>query len=276
MTHQNNKTLPWYPRVFFIVVVLLVGPVALGMLFNPAKYGPGWFWPLKPFNVRFLGFFYLAEVCAALVFIWKNYCSPGRFVISASMLFTGYATLISALYIHEFNHATMWKIYGWFIVYGGSFLITSAFFYLYRTCESRADIVLSTNLRNIIYGYIILMLVHSIGLIVMPEQFSATCWPWPLDQYNGRFYAAIGIIIIYSMYYLLSGAHHLDYLTVGVVMTIFGLGAIAGLIIVDAQVHKINWGGFNTAFWLVTTGSSAVLGIIFVKMAVAKLGTNQE
>ena len=92
--HQD-LILPKSIYYFFILIIILVLPIALGLIFLPQQTGPAFFWPLKPFNTRFLGFFYTAEMAAVGLLIKYNRWSPARFVITASFLFTLWATLLN-------------------------------------------------------------------------------------------------------------------------------------------------------------------------------------
>ena len=114
--HQDT-ILPKSIYYFFILIIILVLPIALGLIFLPQQTGPAFFWPLKPFNTRFLGFFYTAEMAAVGLLIKYNRWSPARFVITASFLFTLWATLLTLIYCDTVPFTKTWKIALWFGLY---------------------------------------------------------------------------------------------------------------------------------------------------------------
>ena len=69
--------------------------------------------------------------------------------------------------------------------------------------------------------------------------------------------ASANSLTLYGNYLMWKGAHAREYQTYGAVLVVFGLGAVAGLLLVDAQLHKVDWGYFGTWFWI---GSSVISG----------------
>jgi hypothetical protein len=254
--HQDT-ILPKSIYYFFILIIILVLPIALGLIFLPQQTGPAFFWPLKPFNTRFLGFFYTAEMAAVGLLIKYNRWSPARFVITASFLFTLWATLLTLIYCDTVPFTKTWQIALWFGLYGGSCLITGWFLYLTREYSMKDLVRNSTLTKIILIVHSTLMGIHIMGLLMSPVAFSSNYWPWMLDAFSGRFYAALFALTLYGNYLMWKGAHAREYQTYGAVLVVFGLGAVAGLLLVDAQLHKVDWGYFGTWFWI---GSSVISG----------------
>lgn len=261
MYMNQDSILPKSVYYFFVLIIILVLPIALGLIFLPQKFGPGFFWALKPFNVRFLGFFYTAEMTAVGLLIKYNRWSPARFVIIASFLFTLWATLLTMIYYGTVPFTKTWKIILWFCLYGGSCAITGYFLYKMKYYKMMDLVVNSTLTKTLLATHSTIIFLHIMGLIMSPIPFSSKYWPWTLDAFSGRFYAALFALTLFGNYLMYLGAHAREYITYGAVLVVFGFGAVIGLFIVDGQVHKVDWRNFGTWFWIGSSVLSGVMGV---------------
>ena len=82
--------------------MLLVGG---GLFFVPDLVRPRWPWPLTPFNARFLGSFYLAEMVAMVALLVWNRWSPARMILVMAFVFTRGVSAISLFHLDQFNLA---------------------------------------------------------------------------------------------------------------------------------------------------------------------------
>ncbi|MEO5581456.1 MAG: hypothetical protein ABIR66_02085 [Saprospiraceae bacterium] len=121
----------------------------------------------------------------------------------------------------------------------------------------------STLIKTLLALYSTIMAIHIMGLIMSPIPFSSKYWPWTLDAFSGRFYAALFALTLFGNYLMYLGAHAREYITYGAELLVFGIGAVIGLWIVDGQVHKVEWNNFGTWFWI---GSSLVSGVMGVRL----------
>ena len=118
MAEDGNPKLPGGLRIFSaaVIVVLLVGA---GLFFIPDMVKPRWPWPLAPFNARFLGSFYLAELVAmAALLVWNRW-SPARMILVMAFVFTLVVSATSLINLGQFNFARK-APWIWFVVYAGS------------------------------------------------------------------------------------------------------------------------------------------------------------
>jgi hypothetical protein len=90
---------------------------------------------------------------------------------------------------------------------------------------------------------------YGLGLLLAPALFSAF-WPWTIDDFHGQIYSAIFLTGAVAMFILSRAVAPVELLTVGLTQITLGLFAIAGMIIVDASVHKIGWSLPGTWMWL--------------------------
>ena len=95
---------PLHPALrFFSAGVLVVLLVGAGLFVAPDLVKARWPWPVTPFNSRFLGGFYIAEMAGmAALLIWNRW-SPARLILSMALAFTLLATLASLLNLGTFN-----------------------------------------------------------------------------------------------------------------------------------------------------------------------------
>src|SRR3954464_10459084 len=96
MNDSSNPPLsPWVRLLFLLVALVLC--VGAGLLIAPALVMPRWLWQLTPFNARFLGAIYLAELSVVLPFLYYNRRSPGRVVLPSALTFVVLVSLLSLL-----------------------------------------------------------------------------------------------------------------------------------------------------------------------------------
>jgi hypothetical protein len=74
-------------RVFALIVSIIL-VLGSSLLIVPTLVGPAWPWSIVPFNARFLGAIYLAELVAVLTWFLINRWSPVRFSLLLAVIFT--------------------------------------------------------------------------------------------------------------------------------------------------------------------------------------------
>src|SRR5687768_11047133 len=128
----NAALSPWV-RVFTgaALIVLIAGPL---LLLAPQVIVPRWPWAITPFNARFLGSVYVAELLSLAVLFIYNRWSPGRAALVVSFVFTFVVTIAS--FIHLASFAGPRRIAVWFILYVGYAALTAGAFLLYRRLPS--------------------------------------------------------------------------------------------------------------------------------------------
>lgn len=249
MQAQNtNPGLSLLVRIFFGVVALVL-IVGIALFFAPELVTRRWPWALTPFNTRFLGAFYLAELAVVLVQLRLNRWSPGRLTLPMALAFTGLVSLVSLLSLDQFDFQRR-AVWTWFIVYLGSALVSALFLWQYRR-QPTPEIARPTSSTRRIYLQVeaAALGLYGLGLLLAPALFSAF-WPWKLDNFHGQLYSAIFTTGALGVWLLSRRAAAVEYLAVGLAQIVQGLFAIVGLIIVDMAVHKLNWAGPGTWLWL--------------------------
>jgi hypothetical protein len=259
--HLNNYNPPLSPfvRIFFVVVALIL-VVGMGLFFVPEMVGQRWPWALTPFNTRFLGTLYLAELVIILTPIFVNRLAPNRLVLPMALIFTLLVTIVSLFYPDQFNFRRR-VVWIWFIVYGGSAVISAALFWRYRAWPTPPIAPPTPKGRQLFLQLEGLALgLYGLGLLLAPAIFSAF-WPWKIDNFHGQIYSAIFISGAVSSFILARAAAPIEFLAIGLAQIVLGSLAIAGVVIVDVSLHKINWTLPSTWLWLGMFATLLLIGL---------------
>ena len=190
MLEDGNPKLPGGLRVFSgaVIVVLLVGA---GLFFVPDLVKPRWPWPLAPFNARFLGSFYLAELVAMVALLVWNRWSPARMILVMAFVFTLVVSVTSLINLDQFNFGrkASWL---WFVVYAGSAIVSGLFLWNARGTPPVAAAMSGAGWRRYFQAEAVLLGLYGLGLLILPATFSAF-WPWKIDAFHAQTYSAIFI-----------------------------------------------------------------------------------
>ena len=190
MAEIDNPVLPGSLRIFSgaVILVLLVGA---GLFFVPDLVKPRWPWPLAPFNARFLGSFYLAEMVAMVALLVWNRWSPARMILVMAFVFTLVvtATSLANLDLFNFGRKASWI---WFAVYAGSAIVAGLFLWNARGTPPVAAAVSGAGWRRTFQLEAVVLALYGLGLLILPATFSAF-WPWKIDAFHAQTYSAIFI-----------------------------------------------------------------------------------
>jgi hypothetical protein len=264
---NTNPSLSPLVRLFAIGVALIL--ITGGSLFPiPNLVGPLWPWELSPFNARFLGAFYLAEMVAIVMLITVNYWAPGRLVLPLSLLFTTIVSTASVLHLDQFNRQPS-ATWAWFIVYVGSVVISAYFVWRYRRLPPADPTPIPRNWRLYLLAQGSVLGLYGAGLLAAPLTFS-TFWPWPMDSFHAQVYSAIFITIAAGALIVSRAAAPVEWLTLGLVQAVFGLFAILGVVIVDSMAHQVDWMLPGTWLWVGAFAALCIAGLALVRRAYSR------
>jgi hypothetical protein len=108
---------------------------------------------------------------------------------------------------------------------------------------------------------------YGVALLIAP-QTTTSFWPWPVDDFLGRIYAASFLTPAVGTWLIRRRAPAVADATVGVTLLTFGLFTIAGLLISDAAVpaaKRVNfdvagtWGFLAMSFAMVALGAALAM-----------------
>ncbi|KUM27189.1 hypothetical protein AU467_01975 [Mesorhizobium loti] len=258
MPTSNNPPFPAALRLFslMVIIVLIVGA---GLFFAPALVKPRWPWAVTPFNARFLGGFYTAEmVVMAALLVWNRW-SPGRLVLIMAFIFTVIVSAASFINLGYFNfeRKAPWL---WFLVYLASVVVSGLFLWRARTRPSAKGVTLNPARRGYMAVESAILGLYGVGLLLFPLTFSSF-WPWPIDAFHAQVYSAIFLAGAGGTHLVWRSAPREELLVLGLAQLLVGLLAILGLVITDAAVHRIDWRATGTLCWLALFGWIGISGV---------------
>ena len=257
MPTSDNPPFPAALRLFSagVIIVLIVGA---GLFFAPALVKPRWPWPVTPFSARFLGGFYTAEMAVMAALLFWNRWSPGRLVLVMAFIFTVIVSAVSLINLGYFNFGRK-AAWLWFLVYLASAAVSGLFLWRARGRPSAKGVTLNPAWRAYMAAEMAILGLYGVGMVLFPLVVSST-WPWPVDPFHAQVYSAIFLAGAGGVYLLWKSAPREELLVLGLAQLLVGLLAILGLIITDAQVHKIDWAAMKTLCWLALFGWIGISG----------------
>jgi hypothetical protein len=255
---DNNPTIaPLLRYTYALVGIIVIAGASL--FFVPDLLSPRWPWPIAPFNARFLGTIYLAELLTVTITVVSNRWAPARFVLWMSFVFVTIVTLVSFLYLDRFDFRK-WTTWAWFFLYTIPVVGFAYYLWSYRSRPPtdpgspppawRAYLLA----EGAVYG------LYGVGLLVAPAVFSSF-WPWKIDSFHAQIYSALFIGTATGILVLSRAAAPIEFFTMGVSQIAFGSFAILGLVIVDVSAHRVNWTAPGTWLWIAGLLVLAVAGV---------------
>jgi hypothetical protein len=256
MKQSPSPSLPLV-RPFMVIVILVLMVGSFGLYFFPSWTVERWPWSLPPFHTRFLGAVYLSEFAAVLILLLTNRWAPARLSLPVAVSFTFFVSVASFLHLSNFDFSRR-AVWLWFILYVISFFISAFLLWHYRRKPENASPT-SALLRNILIVQSVVYGLYGLGLFIAPETFGAF-WPWKIDAFHGNLYSSVFISGALGSLLLTRVAARIELLTLGLSQFVLGFFAIAGLFIVDAQVHRVDWASPGVYLWLAMFGALIVVG----------------
>ncbi|MGX9179349.1 hypothetical protein [Mesorhizobium sp. BHbdii] len=258
MPTSDNPPFPAALRLFSgaVIIVLIVGA---GLFSAPVLVKPRWPWAVTPFNARFLGGFYTAEmVVMAALLVWNRW-SPGRLVLVMAFIFTLIVSVASFINLGYFNfeRKAPWL---WFLVYLASVAVSWLFLWRARARPSVKGVTLNPAWRGYMPVESAILGLYGVGLLLFPLTFGSI-WPWPIDAFHAQVYSAIFLAGAGGIYLVWRSAPREELLVLGLAQFLIGLLAILGIVITDAAVHRIDWTATGTLSWLTLFGWIGVSGV---------------
>ncbi len=264
-TAPNPHLSPWV-KVFTgaALIVLIAGPL---LLFAPQVIVPRWPWAIAPFNARFLGAVYCAELGALAVLFLDNRWSPGRASFVVAFVFTFVVTIASLIHLPAF--AGTRRVALWFVLYVGYAALSGGALLLYRRLPAVPALAVSDRFRMILQVVGALMTLYGAALFVAPG-LAAGFWPWALDAMHGRIYSAVFLAPGIGTLLLGRSAAREECLVGGVFNAGLGLFALIGFALAQAQTGRANLASPATWVWLLIFAALLVIGIAMIRASRAR------
>lgn len=239
-----------------VIIVLLVGA---GLFLTPGLVRPRWPWAVAPFNARFLGSFYIAEIAVMMALLVWNRWAPGRLVLVMAFVFTAAVSVVSFwhLEIFDFGRKSPWL---WFAVYLVSVVISGFALVATRNNPAPSEIPVSTSMRRWLRAEGAALTAYGLVLLFVPL-VAASFWPWQIDQFHAQTYSAVFLSGGAGALLVASRPVREELLVLGLAEVAVGGLSIAGLLLTDAEVHRVTWSGPGTFAWLALFALIGISGV---------------
>ena len=247
---------------------VILGVAGAGLLLVPDLLAPFWPWPLTPYTERALGAVYMAAFIVALSLSLRPWWSPARIVVPMVATFT---VIVSVLSIAGLDRLTNWPWTGvWVLVYVAAAVTALWYAWRYRGLPPVSSARPPGGLlRWALIGEVILLGGYGLLLLVLGSS-AAGFWPWAVggvyqDDFMARLYSAAFLTpAVGALLLVRAGSSHEDR-ALGSTQVVSGVAAIAGLLIVDAELHRVDWGLPGTWAWVVMCAAIAGVGGLLLR-----------
>ena len=249
-------------RTVLIVVVPVLVISGGALFFWPDVARPLWPWEIAPFNAAFLGGFYLASALGIVVAAYGGRWFPARVVTPMMFVFTATVLLVSVLYFPRFNY-THWSTYAWWGLFIGLALSSGVSLFRYRNWPVPSAEATPRQWGVVLMALALFFLLYGSGLFLFPDIVGAH-WPWAIDGMHARTYSAIFTATAVAMLGLSQWAAPSERLAVGIATSALGVLAVFGLMLTDAQQHRVAWTSAGTLAWLALFGLYFIIGLTLI------------
>jgi hypothetical protein len=241
---------------------VILGVAGVGLLVAPDLLTPFWPWTLTPFTARALGAVYLAAFVVTGSLALRPWWSPARIVDPMVATFT---IIITALSVVGIDRLQNWPWTGvWLVVYLAAVVAAVWYLWSYRGLPpaptARPPRPL---LRSALIAQAVLLGAYGAALLVVGATATGF-WPWPVDDFHARIYSAAFITPAVGAAILARTGTMLEDRTLGASQLVSGVAAIVGAIVVDADVHRVDWGLPGTWGWVAMCVGIAAVGLLLL------------
>jgi hypothetical protein len=233
------------------------------LFFAPTTGHDIWGWELTPFNTRFLGAIYLAALVDFVVLAAVRRWAIARLVMPMDLLFMSVILIVSLHYTGRFiwDRPVTWA---WFTIFGFVPVYSAYFLWRFRELWNSAPANArppSAGLRTTLLAAAVPLAGYGAGLLAAPGTLTGF-WPWSIDGFHGRVYSAIFLSLALASLLAARAPTSLELGTLG--LTCVALGALepVGVLVVDADLGKVDWSRFGTWAWMSLFAAILAYGLV--------------
>jgi hypothetical protein len=242
---------------------LVIAGAGVVLFFAPTTGHDIWGWELTPFNTRFLGAIYLAALVDFVALAAVRRWAIARLVMPMDLLFMSIILIVSLAYADRFiwDRPVTWA---WFAIFGSVSVYSAYFLWRFRGLWSVSPATAcppSARLRTALLAAVIPLAGYGAGLLAAPGTLTEF-WPWPINGFHGRVYSAIFLSLALASVLVARAPTSLELATLG--LTCIALGALEpiGLLMVDADIDKVEWSRFGTWAWMAMFAAILAYGLV--------------
>jgi hypothetical protein len=156
---------------------------------------------------------------------------------------------VTAVTRSRFNWHSVFT-WSWFVLYVG--IPANAAYYLWRSRKSPwLPETFSPLWRTYLWMQGVILAAYGLATLALPEPLTSF-WPWPIDAFHGQVYSAVFLTLSLGALLLLKSAAGPDLVALGLTQLVFGVLAIAGLLLVKCCARQ----GGLVAGWHLDLASS--------------------
>lgn len=262
-----NPRLPTFLRVVLGIECLAVGAAAIALFGFPDWSREHWAWPTLPYHSRFMGAAYWAALVPLVIGTAYGRWAPGRLVLFMVLVFTSSLALVMLPYAAAFawERPATWGFFGLYL-----FLPVNAALFLFRLRHWPPSLVVpATPLQRAVLGLIGTgVLGYGLAMLVTPIAATAF-WPWPVDAFHARLYAAIYITVGAAGWWLRRPSAPIERSLLGITLCVFGIASIAGLVWTSAGMppaRQIDLASPGTWLYVGIDCAVAVIGMVLITL----------
>lgn len=265
-----NPAVPSFLRLVVAVECSVVFVAGVLLFFLPGLAADLWAWAIPPFNSRFVGAIYLAAYVPLIIFWFVPRWSPGRLTLWMILTFTMLVMFTMLIHRDVFEWDRLatfifWPLYIFLPINSAIFLLKSNGTVPTKVFSGPAAL----RITLLVFGF--LGGAYGLGLLLAPEALTRF-WPWQVDAFHGRMYAAAFVTPAVAAW-LLSSTRGLpaEYLSLGLNLVAGGFLPMLGTLWTNLHVpaaRQINFGSAGTWLFLTFFLLTAILGIILTTLAV--------
>ncbi|MEM6597948.1 MAG: hypothetical protein AAF635_07235 [Cyanobacteria bacterium P01_C01_bin.69] len=264
----SQLRLPLILQILTITSIVLLIVVGGALFCFPEVSQARWVWPLKPFNIRFLGAIYLSALVGLASLFLSRRGALIRLIIPMMWVFTTVVLMVSCLQLQQFSpgrRAT--DIWFWLYLvdaigatyYWGHFK-SHSFLGLRRLPKPWA---IGLSVQAGILG------AYGLSLLFFPAS-TGSGWLWPLDVFHAQLYSSIFLTGAVGSALVARRTTATELKALGAVQITFSGFSLLGTWLVDKEVQRINWGLFVNWAWVGAIALLGIIGIALIKQSVPK------
>jgi hypothetical protein len=267
-TSAKNTKIPAFLRAVTIIECFAVAAAALALFLSPALARTIWVWDVPPFNSRYAGAIYFAALLPLLALAISGRWSPGRVVLWMIFAFTTSVTVVMLAYTPVF----IWDRIGtpiYWVLY--VLLPLNSAFFLYKLRDWKVADAQKTGsaIGNLLLAITVVSGLYALGLLLAPAT-AAGFWPWAVDDFHGRIYAAIFITPAVGAWVIRRNSAPSERLVVGLTLLAVGVLSILGTVWTSTGVpvdKQINYADLGTWIFFGMNALLAAAGLVLMRSA---------
>lgn len=255
----------WWVTIAEAVILAVAG---VGLLLAPNLISPFWPWSLGPYTERALGAVYASACIVATALAIRPWWSPARIVVPMVATFT---TIVSVLSVAGLDRLTNWPWAGvWVVVYVAAAVIALWYVWRHRGVPPASSARPPGRLlRWLLLAQVVVLGGYGLALLVLGSG-AAGFWPWAVgglyrDDFVARIYSAAFLTPAVGAALLVRAGTPQEDRTLGATQVVSGVAAVAGLVVVDSSLHRVDWARPGTWLWLALPVGIVAVGLLLLR-----------